>query len=309
MRSGSVAVVIAAAAFGLLPAVTADAAGTTPNVPCVIGASGAWGNVTNGVIIGGVCVPTQSAESPQPPDGSVSTSVTIDCGIPGNTENISSGRWNLKACGPDTIACTPGPSDDPKLPLHAFITRTTTTDPTGKHTVTDSALWCGRSQKPQPTLADLRQAALKLLPKPGIGLTGKGATLINIQTIMWLDTTSDRDLGTVTVVGEQVRIRAHLTAVAWNFGDGTSDTAPGPGKAYGHPDTCPTTTCDDFFGHTYTNRAGPTTITATPTWTAQYSIAAKPWAPITPGIPGATTQAHLVIKQAHSELVPAPSHP
>ena len=90
--SAAVAVAIAAAAFGLMPAVTADAAGTTPNVPCVIGASGAWGNVTNGVIIGGVCVPTQSAESPQTPDGTVRTSTTIDCGIPGNTENISSGH-------------------------------------------------------------------------------------------------------------------------------------------------------------------------------------------------------------------------
>jgi hypothetical protein len=285
------------------------AAAEPPNlVRCEVSGGVFGGNRASGVIIGGVCVPTQSAESPRPRDGTVRTSTTIDCGIPGNTENISSGRWNLKACGPDTIACTPGPTDDPKLPLHAFITRTTTTDPTGKHTVTDSALWCGRSQKPQPTLADLRQAARRLLPTPGIGLTGHGATLINIQTIMWLDTTSDRDLGTVTVVGEQVRIRAHLTAVAWNFGDGTSDTSTGPGKAYGHPDTCSTATCDDFFGHIYADRVGPTTITATPTWTAAYSIAGKPWAPITPDIPGATTQAQLTIKQAHSVLVPTPGH-
>jgi hypothetical protein len=305
-----IGVVMAAIAVLLVPNIGDPA--PADGRPCNLTGSIGWGDSSPGILVSGVCVAIDHAPADKggnASDGSVSTSVTIDCGIPGNTENISSGRWNLKACGPDTIACTPGPTDDPKLPLHAFITRTTTTDPTGKHTVTDSALWCGRSQKPQPTLADLRQAALKLLPKPGIGLTGKGATLINIQTIMWLDTTPDRDLGTVTVVGEQVRLRAHLSSVTWTFGDATSDTAPGPGKTYGHPDTCPTTTCDDFFGHIYTDRVGPTTITATPTWTAQYSIAAKPWAPITPDIPGATTQAHLVIKQAHSELVPAPSHP
>jgi hypothetical protein len=239
MARGAVVLIVAIAVFG--SAETAFAL-QTPNAPCQIAGGKGRGNSSSGVLIDGNCIRVDADGSSNASDGSVSTSVTIDCGIPGNTENISSGRWNLKACGPDTIACTPGPSDDPKLPLHAFITRTTTTDPTGKHTVTDSALWCGRSQKPQPTLADLRQAALKLLPKPGIGLTGKGATLINIQTIMWLDTTSDRDLGTVTVVGEQVRIRAHLTAVAWNFGDGTSDTSTGPGKAYGHPDTCSTAT-------------------------------------------------------------------
>jgi hypothetical protein len=206
------------------------------------------------------------------------------------------------------MACTPGPSDDPKLPLHAFITRTITTNPAGKQTVSDSALWCGHSAKPQPTLADLRQAALKLLPKPAIGVAGNGTTLLNIQTIMWLNTTADRDLGTVTVVGEHVHLRAHLNTVDWNFGDGTTDTSDSPGKVYGHPDTCAERICTDFFGHTYTDKAGPTTITATPSWTAEYSIAGKPWAPITPDIGGTTVRTQITIKQAHSVLVPDPSH-
>jgi hypothetical protein len=180
--------------------------------------------------------------------------------------------------------------------------------PTGKQTLTDSAPWCGHSQKPQPTPADLRQTALKLLPTPHIRLTANGTTLINIQTIMWLDTTPDRDLGTLTITGTQVRIRAHLTTTTWTFGDGTTNTSTGPGKPYNHPDTCPTTTCPDFFGHTYTNKTGPTTITATPTWTAEYSTTNKPWTPITPNIPGTTTRAHLTIKQAHSILVPTPTH-
>jgi len=277
-------------------------------VACQIEGDALRGGSSNGVLVDGRCIPVTSAESPGVSDGAVRATVTIDCGVPGNTENISSGSWNLKACGPDTLACTPGPTDDPRLPLHAFITRTTTTDRTGKQTVTDSALWCGHTQKPQPTLPDLRQAALKLLPKPRIGLTGNGTTLVNIQTIMWLDSTADRDLGTVTVVGQRVRIRAHLTSVAWTFGDGRSGTSTGPGTAYGHPDTCATTTCHDFFGHTYTDQAGPATITATPTWTAEYSIAGRPWAPITPDLHGATVQAQLTIKQAHSILVPTPGH-
>jgi hypothetical protein len=279
-----------------------------PSVPCTISAGVFQNTSSNGTLVKGVCLPVPKATGSGPSDGSVSTSLTIDCGVPGNTENIGSAKWNLKACGPDTIACTAGPSDNPKVPLHAFITRTTTTDASGNQTVTDSALWCGHAQKPQPTLVDLRQAALKLLPKPGIGVAGKGTTLVNLQTIMWLDTPANRKLGSATVVGTRVQIRAHLSSVAWDFGDDTADMATEPGKPYGHPDTCDQIVCDEFFGHIYTTRTGATTITATPTWFAEYSVDNSNWLPITPDIPGTTVTTQITIRQAHAVLVPNPEH-
>src|SRR4051794_3617917 len=97
-----------------------------------------------------------------------------------------------------------------------------------------------------------RDEAEKLLPHPGIGTAPPGhATLVNIETVLWLGTAADRTLGTVTLLGHRVDLRAHLDQVAWDFGDTTTGVTTGPGKPYTTAEPCRTAACPGYFGHTY----------------------------------------------------------
>jgi len=92
----------------------------------------------------------------------------------------------------------------------------------------------GPPPPPQVTPFDAYAAVLKLVPSPAIGVApGKGRTLVNMETIFWVNSAADQSLGPVTLLGHQVGLRIHARAAAWAFGDGSTDTSAGLGRPYG----------------------------------------------------------------------------
>jgi len=129
--------------------------------------------------------------------------------------------------------------------------------------------------------------------------------LVNVQEILWAPTTPQRDLGTVSVVGQPVTLRVTAEQAAWDFGDGSTDTTTDLGKPYDHTHPCATKQCPDYYGHTYTTR-GPQTITLTMTWTGQYSLDhGTTWTTIAGGpLTGAAATATITTKEARTILIP-----
>ena len=94
-------------------------------------------------------------------------------------------------------------------------------------------------------------------------------TLVNLETYFWCGDAAGRgctDIGegerTVTLLGQQVRIRPRIVDYAWDFGDGTTQRITS-GKA----------------AHTY-RHADPARITVTLTWTADYALAGAGFQPV-----------------------------
>ena len=148
---------------------------------------------------------------------------------------------------------------------------------------------------------------VRLVPHPGIGSAPPGgATLVNIQTLLWLDTSADRDLGAVTLLGRRISLAVSVANVSWDFGDGTRTTTTTPGTPYTDADACTTPQCPHYFGHTY-RTAGATTVTATVTWQGHYRVDGGPWLTIQPTVTGPPQSVRLTVKQARSILVPGPA--
>jgi hypothetical protein len=163
-----------------------------------------------------------------------------------------------------------------------------------------------RSARPQVTGAMARQEAEKLLPHPAIGTAPAGhATLVNIETVLWVDTPPDRTLGTVTLLGHRVALRAQLQQANWTFGDGAEDTTDGPGKAYTNADPCRTAQCPGYFGHTY-SRTGAVTIGAQLTWSGQFRVDDGAWQAIPGTVTAAATSSTIRVKEARGVLVDNP---
>jgi hypothetical protein len=151
-----------------------------------------------------------------------------------------------------------------------------------------------------------REQAEKLLPHPPIGTAPVGGvTLVNIETVLWVQTNPDLNLGTVRLLGFRVALRAHLEQVRWEFGDGESDTTDGPGKAYTSADPCRTADCPSYFGHVY-RRTGPVTIDAQLTWTGQFQVDGGAWQDISGTVTAAATGQPMQVKEARGVLVDNP---
>jgi hypothetical protein len=147
----------------------------------------------------------------------------------------------------------------------------------------------GPPPPPQVTPFDAYAAVVKLVPSPAIGAApGKGRTLVNIQTIFWVNSTADRALGTVTLIGHQVGLRIHAKTSAWAFGDGAGDVTSGLGRPYAAADGCAEAQCAGYFGHTYAGTGGMT-ISATVTWTGEFSVDGGSWRGIANPATGANT--------------------
>jgi hypothetical protein len=156
------------------------------------------------------------------------------------------------------------------------------------------------------TGAMLRDRAAKLLPHPMIGVAPPGhVTLVNIETVLWADTGAQRNLGTVTVLGQRVELRARIDHVAWDFGDGTTATTTSPGRAYTDADPCDSAQCRDYFGHTY-RATGKVTIAADIAWRGQFRLAGGAWQPIAGTVTAAATATSVDVEQARAVLVPDP---
>lgn len=162
------------------------------------------------------------------------------------------------------------------------------------------------TQRRQVTGAMARQEAERLLPHPSIGTAPTGhATLVNIETVLWVNTQADRTLGTVTLLGQRVTLRAHVRQVHWDFGDHVSSTTGSPGKAYTAADPCRTAQCPDYYGHTF-ETTGQVTIAARLTWTGQFRVGAGAWQSIPGTVSAPATGTRVDVKEARGVLVPNP---
>lgn len=165
---------------------------------------------------------------------------------------------------------------------------------------------CLNSGPPQITAAMVRAQASRLIPAVAIGLAPDQATLVNIQTLMWLDTASSRALPLVTILGRQVQLRIRLAHVHWDFGDGQQANTRTAGTRYDARSTpCDTTTCPGYFGHIF-RHTGIKTITATAGWSATFTIGAGRPVSIPGTVSGPSTTATIHVKQARGVLVPTP---
>jgi hypothetical protein len=149
----------------------------------------------------------------------------------------------------------------------------------------------------------VREQIVKRLPAIPVGML-KHLSLVNVEDLMWTPTPAVRDLGTITVIGQPVRVRLDFDHADWSFGDNTTAQPDTPGKVYDPAAPCATKQCPDYFGHTYLTR-GPRTITMTINWKAQYSLNnGTTWTTITGGpIPGPTTNTTITVKEAYTILI------
>jgi hypothetical protein len=152
------------------------------------------------------------------------------------------------------------------------------------------------------------QQVRKLVPRPTIGIAPPGGTsLVNIETVLWVNTRVDKSLGTVRLLGHRVALRIHLRWVEWDFGDGHTDSTSDPGRKYDPDDECRTVLCESYWGHVY-ETTGPMTISAAVTWSGEFRVDGRRWAPIAGTVTGGAATADLRIRQARGILVPYPSH-
>jgi hypothetical protein len=217
--------------------------------------------------------------------------LVIDCGYATATDDHT--FWN-KACGPTGFPCPAIPGNPAP---HQFLTTTGLTDPP-----VPIAQWCAGIDTPMPSATALRDEIIRLLQPPAIGISpNTGTGLVNLKTLLWINTASTVNLGRSKLIGFPVELRVSYDRTEFDFGDGQHDVLqPTPGTAYDPEHDCGT--CTSQFGHTYT-APGSLTITAHTYWHGQYRITGQPWTPI-PGTvtarqPATTT---LTITQAHSTL-------
>jgi hypothetical protein len=158
---------------------------------------------------------------------------------------------------------------------------------------------------PQVTAPVVRQQATRLIPAVPPAVV-EAVTLVNIQTLMWLDTASTLELAPATILGKNVVITIALDHVTWNFGDGSTSSSNSPGKAYDKAgDPCSTVMCPDYFGHVY-RQTGSTTITATVSWRVSFRVDGGSATAIPGTVAGPSAQAQITVKQARGVLVPNP---
>ena len=155
--------------------------------------------------------------------------------------------------------------------------------------------------------AAVRDAFVKRVPTPAIRTAPVNSrVLVNVETLLWLDTTDDVDLGTTALLGHQVRLTASVQTVTWDFGDHHTDTTTTPGRPFLSTDYCATLTCPDWYGHTYTT-TGTMTLTATITWTGRYTLDNGPSQPITGTVTPPALTTGLRVLESLSVLVPNPT--
>ncbi|HEV7192710.1 MAG TPA: hypothetical protein VGN35_05825 [Jatrophihabitantaceae bacterium] len=154
------------------------------------------------------------------------------------------------------------------------------------------------------TPAAIRAEAQKRVPHPRVGVAPPGGTtLVNIQTLLWVDTPADLDLGTVVLLGQPVGLRVHVHHVAWTFGDGHSGVTTTPGRRYDPADPCRTAGCPGYDGHVYAT-TGRVSISAQVTWIGEYRVGTGAWQPIAGTVTGIGQSVTIAVREARGVLVP-----
>jgi hypothetical protein len=167
-------------------------------------------------------------------------------------------------------------------------------------------VWCPAEADPAPTVADIREQAIRLLPHVQPGKASTSPALVNTETIFWAATQTVRTLPTATVVGQQVQLRIAFDSAHWAFGDGSTDATTDAGKVYDKSaDPCDTVHCPDYYTHTYTS-TGRMRITLTVTWRASYRVAGGAWTDLDAPITGPSSTISLHLYQARGVLVANP---
>jgi hypothetical protein len=212
-------------------------------------------------------------------------------GVPGCTE-----VQNLCAVANPTALPT-----DPHITTQAVLTQHA--DGTWELTGWDCSL---RTARAHLTPLLVRQQIERLVPHPAIGVAPPGGTtLVNIQTLLWLETRASRSLGTVTLMGHRVALQVAVSRVDWRFGDGTADTTNGPGRPYDSSDHCAAIACPGFYGHFY-RKPGDRAVTAAVTWQGRYSVDGGAWQTIAQSVTAQAAATTLTVKEARSVLVANP---
>jgi hypothetical protein len=166
---------------------------------------------------------------------------------------------------------------------------------------------CRAVGPPAVTPAMVLQEASRLVPATPIGLAPRTRTLVNIETVMWLDARPQTQLAPVAILGQRVVITLGLDRVDWTFGDGRSDAGTTPGTPYdARNDPCTTKQCGDYYGHTYTT-TGTVIVTALASWRVTFRVGSGPVARIPGTVTGPASQATVEVVEARSVLVPNPT--
>jgi hypothetical protein len=165
---------------------------------------------------------------------------------------------------------------------------------------------CVLSAPPAVTANMVRDQVVRLVPSAAVGLAPHDATLVNIETVMWVDAPSQRTLAPITLLGRRVIVRLALDHVDWSFGDGQTGGSTGPGKAYDpRNDPCRAVECPGYFGHTY-RKTGTVTVAATASWRATFTVDGGAAITIPGTVAAPTARARLAVKEARAVLVPNP---
>jgi hypothetical protein len=225
---------------------------------------------------------------------------TFDCGAPVPVGHVLDGT---DFCGQVRNSCAGDPlTNAAGQPLTTYASRTLGPGGLWSLLSTDCAVIAGPAPVPA---AAVEASFIKLLPHLSLSSApANGRSLVNAESLFWIPTTNPLDLGTTTLLGHHITLSATVTAVTWNFGDGTTTTDDGPGRAFLASDHCATLTCPDWFGHTYTTPTPHLTVTATITWTGTYTIDGG----VHLSIPGTVTTTPppipMTVVQARSVLLP-----
>jgi hypothetical protein len=258
---------------------------------CHVGGSGG----PAGILVHGVCLATTDGGPVPTP---VHRTRVVDCGHPQAHDIASS--WN-PACGKPIECILTDRASGKTRQVDAMGTETRVNGHWSKPVV-----WCPAEADPVPTVADIREQAIRLLPSVEPGKASTDPALVNTETIFWAATSPNRVLPTATVVGRRVQLRIAFESARWNFGDGATDTTTDPGKVYDDTnDPCRTVHCPDYYTHTYTT-TGAMQVTLTVTWRAGYRIAGGGWNDLPEPITGPTSTTALHLYEARGVLVPDP---
>jgi hypothetical protein len=227
----------------------------------------------------------------------------VDCGPPQVAGQVRTGPGDVcdqvrNVCDVASVA---------RLPTDPKITTTATQQRNDDGTWSLAGIDCAvKSAAPQVTAVLVMREVRKLVPHPKVGIAPPGgATLVNIQTLLWAETPADQSLGTVTLLGHQVRLQVHVARVDWDFGDGQRDTTPSPEPRYDPSAGCKTVSCPGYWGHVYA-ATGAMTVSATVTWSGRYRVDGGAWLDIPGTVTGPATTAALTVRQARGVLVPNP---
>jgi hypothetical protein len=275
---------------------------TDGGVPCLINVNDGTRHGLEGVLVDGVCRPVGSGGGS---GGSQIEYRLVACTADGRA--FLNGAL-VGSCGHDVPGCKllleGGQSGRPFIYAYLYQSRMPGRD------WKNESFWCPQTQAPVvvPDAATIRDQAIRLLPAVAIGTAGPSpTTLVNIQTLLWARTGTDRSLGRVVIVGRPVWLKIVFDHGAWDFGDGTSASSATPGKAYDDAeDPCAQVLCPDYYGHLY-RATGAMTITLRVSWRASYSLDGTHFQELAGGpITGPLASTALTVRQARAVLVPNP---